>query len=775
MKPLALNINAVPDEKADYFALGCADGAFTGKGSLSQIASGANFTARSGVSAAGGVPSTIKVSGANSTTPGTLLVDGEFDLIPITVVSGQTYLVNLRGTGADPVQDTFLGLFDNAFDLINVDDDGGQGINSMMTFTAAYSGTYYAYITAFGANDTGEYTLDTRVMGADEAPYSLGSTTPLTLGTTFGFLNNSATDGDVYKITLTAGSFYTFQVDGGADYASDYQDLPPGELDTIVTLYDANGNIVSQNDDANFSGGDIGSGVSVFVETTGTYYLGIVAYDNLTTGDPQVGGYSITAKSINPDDLDPLDSIDWVDADNVPFVNVAGVPTAYVYFGHAGENFGETADDGVSPMITFDWNAYEKQQVMQAFDQYEHILGVNYVITTDVDQATFRLMKDESDAYGAYFYPQDPGYGDAQGIGVFNIQSGGWLFDEQQALEQGGFSFAVLLHEFGHGHGLAHPHDNGGGSDIMPGVFGPFDQLGLFNLNQGVYTVMSYNDAWQLHPSGPSPFTQAGIDNGWSGTLSAFDIAQLQERYGVHAYAAGNTVYTLMDKHDGGSFYQTIWDSAGTDEIRYDGINSVQIDLTAATLDYSPTGGGVVSFVDKVWGGYTIANGVVIENATGGLGDDVLLGNDSANVITGNNGNDNLHGRGGSDTLRGGNGQDVLLGGDGSDTLDGGTGIDSLNGGAGNDILIGGGGKDVFVFADAGSDTIQDHETGEKIDLRAFSDVDSSDVSFSNGKVTVELGANDLVIFYSGAKVVMGDILFASAPASIVHGNEYMV
>ena len=44
-------------------------------------------------------------------------------------------------------------------------------------------------------------------------------------------------------------------------------------------------------------------------------------------------------------------------ADNVPSVDVGGVPTAYVYFGAAGENFGESADDGVTPMTTFGWNS----------------------------------------------------------------------------------------------------------------------------------------------------------------------------------------------------------------------------------------------------------------------------------------------------------------------------------------------------------------------------------------------------------------------------------
>ena len=88
-----------------------------------------------------------------------------------------------------------------------------------------------------------------------------------------------------------------------------------------------------------------------------------------------------------------------------------------------------------------------------------------------------------------------------------------------------------------------------------------------------------------------------------------------------------------------------------------------QIDLLAATLDYTPTGGGVVSFVHNVWGGYTIANGVVVENATGGSGNDVLLGNAAANVLTGNDGNDSLIGRDGDDTLLGGVGNDLLDGG----------------------------------------------------------------------------------------------------------------
>ena len=131
-------------------------------------------------------------------------------------------------------------------------------------------------------------------------------------------------------------------------------------------------------------------------------------------------------------------------------------------------------------------------------------------------------------------------------------------------------------------------------------------------------------------------------------------------------YNTGNNVYALTDVGDD-AFYQTIWDSGGTDTISYGGVLDARIDLTAATLDYSPTGGGVVSFLQRpgtmpasaeIKGGYTIANGVVIENATGGSGDDVLIGNSAANVLTGNGGNDMLIGRAGNDMLSGGAGVD---------------------------------------------------------------------------------------------------------------------
>ena len=679
---------------------------------------------------------------------GVVDVAGDIDRYSVNLIAGQTYSFSLRGTGAAPLNDAFLVLRQPSGSFITFDDDGGNDLNSIITFTATADGTYLLDARAFpGDPGVGGYTIDVRVQGADAVGNTNATATAIGLGTTFGFRETGtggnppapflAGDLDRYSVNLVAGQYYTFKLAGGADYRTDPNAVPTGELDTFLILRNAAGNILATADDNSFPS-DISSTIGFYAVSSGTYYIDATAYAG------QTGGYALTIDQVDLTTLNPLDSIDWRNSTDVPFVDVGGVPTAYVYFGAAGENFGETGDDGVSPMVTLGWKQHEIDAVMLALEQYEQVLGTNYVITTDINQATFRLSTTVSTQYGAYFYPQDPGFGAAQGIGVFNVASGGWA-SLPQSLEQGGFAFGVILHEFGHAHGLAHPHDRGGGSEIMVGVTNSGSR-GIFDLNQGVYTIMSYNDAWETHPDGPSSFTVAGIDNGWSGTLSAFDIAQLQTRYGSTPANSGNTTYALTDVVND-AFYSTIWDTGGTDTISYGGVRNARIDLTAATLDYTPTGGGVVSFLlnlpglpnsAEIKGGYTIANGVVIENATGGSGHDVLIGNAAANVILGNAGDDMLIGGAGGDTLNGGAGfdtvsyrtsaagvdvdltgdaeggdatgdrliaiealdgsnfDDILGGGNGDNTLRGLAGNDDLDGESGNDSLFGGEGNDLL-------------------------------------------------------------------------------
>jgi serralysin len=151
-------------------------------------------------------------------------------------------------------------------------------------------------------------------------------------------------------------------------------------------------------------------------------------------------------------------------------------------------------------------------------------------------------------------------------------------------------------------------------------------------------------------------------------SLAALDIAVIQDKYGVNEeWATGDDTYTINDFNGAGNYYSTIWDAGGSDRIAYDGSADATIDLRPATLQYEDGGGGWVSYAWGLYGGFTIANGVTIENARSGSGNDTLTGNDAANRLESGAGND---------LLSGGAGNDILIGGAGEDTLTGGTGAD---------------------------------------------------------------------------------------------------
>ena len=95
--------------------------------------------------------------------------------------------------------------------------------------------------------------------------------------------------------------------------------------------------------------------------------------------------------------------------------------------------------------------------------------------------------------------------------------------------------------------------------------------------------------------------------------------------------------------------------------------------------------------------GYRIAEGVVIEDARGGDGNDTIIGNAADNELRGRGGNDTIYGGRGNDSIDGGGGNDTVYGGRGNDSIDGGSGDDKIYGGRGNDVLRGGAGADTFI------------------------------------------------------------------------------
>lgn len=683
-----------------------------------------------------GDPSTASTISLGSTATSDIDAPFEEDWFEVTLTAGQEYEFNLTGTGGTPISDGILILYDGSGNYILFNDDGGAGLDSLIRFEASQTGTYYVAATAYGTGDY-ELSFDTSSQ-SDSVRGSIFTTDTISVGGSVSSDFDYVGDQDWYEVTLTAGETYDITLNGSG--------VSPSS-DTILGVYDAAGNLVAVNDDAN----GLYSALSFTASSSGTYYLAAESY----AGD-RLGGYTMAIDVGAPSTASLLDSIDW----GTQVSPADGVVD--VYFATAGEEFdGETS---------LGWSAYESQQAMAALNTFSDYIDLTFAEVTDSASADFILVTNDATSYLGYFNP--PGTLN-EGIGVFSTAGTGW--DATGGLEQGGFGWITLIHEFGHALGLAHPHDTGGTSVIMDGVTGPFNSYGDFDLNQGIWSTMSYNDGWPTGPNGNSP----SVNYGYQATAMALDIALLQDKYGANPTAnSGDDTYTLPTANAAGTFFSAIWDTGGNDTIEADAsaTSGVVIDLRPATLAYEFGGGGFVSYEAGIHGGFTIADGVEIEAArgsafgdtliasdlgstleglggddllvggagndtvTGGAGDDTfslatasaavsvdlrynlqangaaagddvvsgvenvlgsvfddtIEGNNSANILAGNDGNDILRGFGGIDALTGGLGNDDLNGGGGNDALDGGDGDDTLTGFFGDDVMTGGAGNDAL-------------------------------------------------------------------------------
>lgn len=594
--------------------------------------------------------------------------------------------------------DILGGLSDDfRFDSIASDDSGGRwGLMNSSALVPAAKG--YDWLPADGIGD--KDVAGTGVAPLLLTPDAVADDTSTTASVTVGAPAITGTidmigDQDFYAVTLTAGQTYDidlFLKVGG----------PSGVPlnDAFIELYDAEGHLVTTADGG---GPNTPEGLDAVLtytaEHSGTYYINARAYDqdptNGSTGDG-VGDYTLSVATstgysyhpyYTPDS--PLYAIDWgtqvdgsarnPDGDEGPRdtgnvstgtasnpYGITGKNVITYYLAKAGDIYIDedpTTPGTTETMVAKGFSDWEISALNLAFKAYEDVADIVYVQVDNRAEADFNFV--------TYLGTPGPGVSllgrmsppdeENEGQGEFNAADERW---NAEGLAPGGFTFTTLIHEMGHGHGLAHPHDNGGHSGVMDGVTsdGPaFDYTtGDYGLNQAVYTMMSYQDGWQESPYGQAATTDP---YGWLGSLMAFDVAAIQDKYGVNEdHATGDDVYTLKDENAPGTYYSCIWDAGGTDEIRYDGAKDANIDLRPASLRYENGGGGWISYAWGIYGGFTIANGVTIEKATGGDGNDTLIGNDAGNILSGGLGHDTLTGGAGADTfvIAAGSSQDVV-------------------------------------------------------------------------------------------------------------------
>lgn len=430
----------------------------------------------------------------------------------------------------------------------------------------------------------------------------------------------------------------------------------------------------------------------------------------------------------------------------------------------------------------------QRAATRDAIASWDDLIAVTFK-ETPFQQGDINFMNTTTGpAQASAYLPYDYGVSSTKNFEGKNVSfkeiSGDVFVNPKQAdnfqFDEGQYGLTTLIHEIGHSLGLEHP----GNYNFGPGFAVNYVNGAEYYQDSNQYTIMSY---WGPTETGAGnvDFTTLRFVN--ASTPLVHDIAAIQRIYGADPTTrTGNTTYGFNSNAGRDSYdfnltpspLMAVYDAGGVDTFDFSGFSTNSI-INLNEGAYSSASAGTTlaqlrvalgnpnytetqmlaffarynaNFQGRMTDNIGIAYGTVIENAIGGAGNDLLIGNNVANVLNGGAGfdtvgyigategvsaslanakgttgaargdtfiniealmgsnfddvldgsvrADTLSGMGGDDRLRGSNGNDTLSGGSGNDILDGGNDNDTLVGDAGDDQLIGGSGTDTLNGGD---------------------------------------------------------------------------
>ena len=674
---------------------------------------------------------TVAVNGSST---GDIQFSGDQDWFRATLMTGVTYTINLDGSSASAgtLSDPFFrGIYDSTGTLIanTTNDDGGSGLNSMLTYTATYSGNHYLSAGAFSTNQ-GTYTLSVS-----------GSTGPSTTGVELldGSSNIIGNYGSLQDAVDAAADGYVFNVDAATYTANpesvtvDVDDaefsLPTGVTPTFTM---ANTGVVSLTVTGSGNATVIGNSAGNVVESdSGNDSLSGGAGDDVLNGgtgtdtlnggaDTDTATYIDAGGAVSANLATGSGTLGEANGDTyISIENLIGSSFADTLIGGAGSN---TLSGGVGADVILDISGGDDVLLGgNGADQLQGGAGA------DILDGGFGLDSARYNTSDAAVFVN---------IGADTASGGHATGDELDSIEN------LVGSQFGDtltGHAGANVLDGFAGDDTLQGGAGADTLIG-----------------------------SAGFDTAdYSDSTTAIDIGMF--RVGTGGTAQGDTLNGI-EAIIGSDHGDTLVGTGFYSPIQLDGGDGNDL-----LFDY-----GGVAVLNGGAGDDTMIGRLGADQFDGGADTDVVryadaIGAVNANLATGMGSGSDAQGDtyANVENLVGSRFFDTLVGDAGDNRLEGLAGRDTITGGEGNDQMFGGADLDTFVFTNGnwGNDIIHDFDANpgrEKMDMsmigNQFSDLTIVDTAFgvrvdydhpSFGIQTIALGGVDL------ADITADDFIFA--------------